>query len=81
MFRSGYGRDGTGYRIPQEEGTMDNRIPKEEWADFLAPFKCQLTVCWPKLSDAQGFAKQTVHYFCRLVKGAQFLFKFRQFLF
>jgi hypothetical protein len=51
---------------------MDNRIPKEEWADFLAPFKCQLTVCWPKLSDAQGFAKQTVHYFCRLVKGADF---------
>ena len=37
-----------------------------------APFKSQLTVCWPKLSDTPGSAKQTVHYFCRLVKGADF---------
>jgi hypothetical protein len=39
---------------------------------FGAPFKSQLTVCWPKLSDTPGSAKQTVHYFCRLVKGALF---------
>ncbi len=27
-----------------------------------------------KLDRALGFAKQTVHYFCRLVKGAEFSF-------
>jgi len=38
MVNSGYGRDGMGYGIPQEEGPMDHHIPKVEWVDFFDGF-------------------------------------------
>ena len=38
---------------------------------LTAPFKFQLTVCYPNSSETLGFARQTVHYFCRPVKGAK----------
>ena len=37
----------------------------------MGPFKSQLTVYLTKPSDTQGFAHQTVHYFCHLAKGAK----------
>jgi hypothetical protein len=59
-------------QLPSPQGTPEAlpRGRRKSAFEFPAPFKFQLTVCRPKLSDTPGFAKQTVHYFCRLVKGA-----------